>query len=276
MSKIYISIVFVVLILFTACSDEDSQINSVIADEEILEIETEYLEKEYAVNNLLKEFKSWEGKKEPGDILYTLNLNNDEYILTINPKNSSQAIDWVDMYYFQEEDIKTYEELAPMDKLASTISSYWVGNKQWIDKVIAGELPYEEQNDNYILTVDYYIYNDSKVGICLKISNTEEQTVRVIEVDSISDKRKKLASEIQDALNAPGHSEICTSVYFNNEGELIIEATSYWSNMNDSDKKDIIYLLEEILINRKDEINVDGYGQFFSPVGRGLEAFYAE
>ena len=33
-------------------------------------------------------------------------------------------------------------------------------------------------------------------------------------------------SQIREALNAPGHPAICTAVYFNSKGELIIEVDS--------------------------------------------------
>jgi len=31
-----------------------------------------------------------------------------------------------------------------------------------------------------------------------------------------------------------------------------------------------------LLSQRKEEIGVEGYGQFFSPVGKGLDSFYAK
>lgn len=57
---------------------------------------------------------------------------------------------------------------------------------------------------------------------------------------------------------------------------MIIEATSYWGNMSKNDKEDIIFLIKDILQNRKDELGVEGFGQFFSPAGRPLESFYAD
>jgi hypothetical protein len=251
-----------------------------LTEKERIEIE----QRIFAVNNILKEFEDWEVDKLSSEVLYTLNQYNDSniltYILTVVPQSSKgSSLKWTDMYYFRDikdGDIVTSEEIVPMDKLASTISFYWEENKEWIDKVISGELPYEEHNDNYILSIDYYIYNNAKVGLHFKISNTKTQIAgtTTVEEGSITDKRQKLAKGIMEALNAPGHPEICTSVYFNNEGDLIIEATSYWSDLSENDRKDIIYLIEGILTERKNEINVEGYGQFFSPAGRGLESFY--
>jgi hypothetical protein len=251
-----------------------------LTEKERIEIE----QRVFAVNNILKEFEDWEVDKLSSEVLYTLNKYNDSniltYILTVVPQSSKDSsLKWTDMYYFRDikdGDIITLEEIVPMDKLASTISSYWEENKEWIDKVISGELPYEEQNDNYILTVDYSRNYDTNeiYGLYFKIRNIRNEIK--VEEGSITDKRQILAKGIMDALNAPGHPAICTSVYFNNKGELIIEATTYWSDLSENDKKDIIYLIEGIITERKNEINVDGYGQFFSPAGRGLEAFYAD
>ncbi|MPM15007.1 hypothetical protein SDC9_61372 [bioreactor metagenome] len=275
MKKFFLFITLVSILLFSSCSNNNHPVESPIKDEETLKIEQEI----FAVKNILKEFEDWEGDKTPNEAVYTLNLYNDKYILTIVPKGSKDSsLNWTDMFYFRDikdDDVLTIEELAPMDKLASTISSYWSEDKQWIDKVINRELPYEEQNDYYLLTVDYSRnYNTNEInGLYFKISNTRKPIT--VEEGSITDKRQKLAAGIKEALNAPGHPEICTNVYFNNLGELIIEATSYWSELPESDREDIIYLLKGILLERKDEINVEGYGQFFSPVGRGLESFYA-
>lgn len=277
MKGIFVLFIVMILVLAKCGNSKDNEFVSTLdySDEERIEIE----QKIFAVNNILKEFEDWEGNKTPYEAIYTLNLYNDTYILTIVPNGSKDSsLNWTDMYYLRDiidDDVISLEELAPMDKLASTISSYWEDNKQWIDKVINRELPYEEQNDNYVLTVDYSRnYNTNEInGLYFKISNTRKPIK--IEEGSITDKRQKLAAGIKESLNAPGHPEICTNVYFNNLGELIIEATSYWSELPESDREDIIYLLKGILVERKDEINVEGYGQFFSPVGRGLESFYA-
>lgn len=117
------------------------------------------------------------------------------------------------------------------------------------------------------------------MGISLKIISRSETSPVPAKtspyVDPAVDKRQNLADGIKAALNASGHPAICTDVYFNHKGELIIEATSYWGNMSKNDRDDLIYLIKEILQNRKEELDVEGFGQFFSPAGRPLESFYA-
>jgi len=131
--------------------------------------------KKISVNDILTKFQEWEGAKTPGKSIYTLNYNNDEYILTIVPQ-SAQTLNWTDIYYFKNIDNEnvTVEELKPMDDLASTISSYWSEDKRWIDKVINMELPYNETSDNYTLSVDKYIYNGIASGVYFKIINNIE------------------------------------------------------------------------------------------------------
>lgn len=129
------------------------------------------------VNDILSKFQNWEGKKNSGDVIYTLNLDNDTYVLTIKPQGkSNQTLSWTDIYYFKDIDNGsiTVEELKPMYDLASIISSHWNEEKLWIDKVINNELPYEEIYNNYTLSVDKYIYNGSVAGLYFKIVNNVE------------------------------------------------------------------------------------------------------
>lgn len=242
--------------------------------------ENKIQEEKPILNNIFTTFKDWEGNKTIGESIYTLNFNNDEYILTVVAKGSENKLfSWGDIHYFtnfENDTVITREELNPMYLFASSVSQYWVDNKKWMDEAIAGNLPYKEEHDNFVLSVSYYMYQDKPSGIYFKIRNEEISNNKIeVKKESLTDKRQKLANGIQEALNAPGHPSICTSVYFNNKGELIIEATSYWSELSDNDKKDIIFLIKGILKERRKELKVEGYGQFFSPAGRGLESFYA-
>ena len=89
-------------------------------------------------------------------------------------------------------------------------------------------------------------------------------------------RRKEFADAIKQALNAPGLPEMCTDAYFNSKGELIIEVNGEWLVLDKELKKDMIYALTELLKKSKKNLNVEGYGQFFSDAGRPLESFYAK
>ena len=89
------------------------------------------------------------------------------------------------------------------------------------------------------------------------------------------DKRDEFASIIKSALNAPGLPIMCEDAYFNYKGELIIVVNSEWYSISEGDKKDMIYVLEKSLKDKKGKLGVEGFGQFFSTAGRPLESFYA-
>lgn len=232
------------------------------------------------VESLLIEFKDWEGNKDLDKSIYTLNLDNDKYILTIKPNmDNKQELDWIEMIYIkliEEDTIITLDEIKPLEELVSFISPYWVENNQWNDNILSKNFPFEESIDNWNLKIDYYVYQGKNEGIYIKINNSDKTVDHAPVKDIKTDKRQELVKGIKEALNSPGHPAICTSVYFNKEGELIIEATSYWSDMSESDREDIVFLIKGILSERKKELGVEGYGQFFSPAGRGLESFYAK
>lgn len=232
------------------------------------------------IESLLIEFKDWEGNKDLDEPIYTLNLDNDKYILTIKPNiDNKQELDWIEMIYIkliEEDTIITLDEIKPLEELVSFILPYWVENNQWIDNILSKDFPFEELIDSWNLKADYYVYQGKNEGIYIKINNSDKAVAHTLTNDIKADKRQELAKGIKDALNASGHPAICTSVYFNKEGELIIEATSYWSDMSESDREDIVFLIKGILSERKEELGVEGYGQFFSPAGRGLESFYAK
>ncbi len=90
------------------------------------------------------------------------------------------------------------------------------------------------------------------------------------------DKRESFASSIKQALNAPGLPQMCERAYFNDLGELIIEVNGEWIVLDDGLKKDMIYAIKELLKKKKSDLGVEGYGQFFSTSGQGLESFYAK
>lgn len=93
---------------------------------------------------------------------------------------------------------------------------------------------------------------------------------------SYKSKRDEFANNIKQALNAPGVPEMCTDAYFNSKGELIIEVNGEWLVLEEELRKDMVYALTELLRKTKKDLNVEGYGQFFSDSGRGLETFYAD
>ena len=171
-NKLFIFL-FILSFLFTGCTGKPSASSEFSKpDEEDIQ---EYTEDIISVNDILSEFQEWEGKKNPGDTIYTLNLDNDRYILTAVPQ-ADRTLKWTDIYFFKNIDDEniTVEELKPMDDLASIISSHWNEDKQWIGKVINNELPYEEAYNNYTLSVDKYIYNGSAAGLYFKIINRAE------------------------------------------------------------------------------------------------------
>lgn len=172
MKKTLHAFYLVLIILLLGCTKNSTVVEPIkIVEEEIAEPI-----KKISTNDILSKFQEWEGKKNPGENIYTLNYNNDEYILTIVPQ-SNQTLKWADMYYFKDidkEDI-TFEDLKPMDDLASVISIYWDENKQWIDKFVKNELPYEEVHDSYTLFIDRYIYKGTTGGIYFKIVNNDKQ-----------------------------------------------------------------------------------------------------
>ncbi|MGI6428268.1 MAG: hypothetical protein ACOXZ6_00875 [Syntrophomonadaceae bacterium] len=269
---------FLSLILISSCSTENHKEEDVREANTQLKLESEELNG-ITIELLLREFANWDGNKELGADIYTLSLDNDKYLLSILPnKDKKQELHWVEMIYFisKTEDAEiTSDEVKQMDRLLCILSPYWKENSQWRDSIINKNLPFEESVENWSLKADYYIYQGNKEGVYVKINNLIK-TVPQTHQDSNLDKQNKLANEIREALNAPGHPAICTAVYFNSKGELIIEATAYWGNMSKSDREDIIYLIEGLLSQRKEEIGVEGYGQFFSPVGKGLDSFYAK
>ncbi|MBA1335827.1 MAG: hypothetical protein HPY66_1645 [Firmicutes bacterium] len=125
------------------------------------------------VSSLLNEFNDWEGKKDQNQAIYTLNLSNNTYILTINPQTNSREIKWAEMVYIKP--IKsgatiTTDEIKPLKKLASAISPYWGENTKWMDSITSGKIPYEESADNWKLKADYYYYQGKKEGLSLTIS----------------------------------------------------------------------------------------------------------
>ncbi|TCU72863.1 hypothetical protein EV204_105199 [Tissierella praeacuta] len=95
-------------------------------------------------------------------------------------------------------------------------------------------------------------------------------------VPTTKEKRESFASSIKESLNAPGLPIMCERAYFNDLGEFIIEVNGEWIILDDELKEDMIYALKELLKEKKSDLGVEGYGQFFSTSGKGLESFYAK
>lgn len=95
-------------------------------------------------------------------------------------------------------------------------------------------------------------------------------------IPTTKEKRESFASSIKLALNAPGLPTMCERAYFNDLGELIIEVNGEWIILDDGLKEDMIYVIKELLKDKKSDLGVEGYGQFFSTSGKGLESFYAK
>lgn len=181
MKKLPLVLTVVIIIVLFAFLSQNQQLKNVKAENSMLKAELTQNDSkkagginqtiaddtlEITVNDLLNGFKEWEGNKEPNNSIYTLNLNNDTYILTIKPNtNDFQQIDWVEIIYIKPiRDGTTIspEEVAPMHKLASSISAYWDKNEQWRNSIIDGQIPYEETIDDWKLKTDYYIYQGKK------------------------------------------------------------------------------------------------------------------
>lgn len=88
--------------------------------------------------------------------------------------------------------------------------------------------------------------------------------------NSYKDPKKIFTEWIFNSLNP-----VCKKVYFNSNGELIIEVDSDWYYLASDEKEDIIYLIKSKLSEYKSKFGVEGHGQFFSISGRALESFYA-
>lgn len=90
------------------------------------------------------------------------------------------------------------------------------------------------------------------------------------------EKQVTFAIGIKQALNAPGLPLMCEKAYFNDLGELIVEVNGEWIILDDGLKEDMIYAIKELLKEKRSDLNVEGYGQFFSTSGQPLESFYAK
>lgn len=290
-------LVFFIMSL-SACSYSNQELEKLKAENERLKTElaaNKNVSGEHiTVKDLLNQFKNWDGDKNFGQAIYTLNFNKDSYILTIKPNsNENNVIDWMDMVYIKpikNDTVITTDEISPMQKLVYIASPYWIENTQWMDNIIAKKIPYEETNNDWKLNIDYYTYLNKKEGLVLTLSNLNKPQVEVSKntltqpiatqssdsYSSYESKRKEFANIIKQALNAPGLPEMCTDAYFNYKGELIIEVNGEWLVLEQELRKDIVYTLTELLKKSKKDLGVEGYGQFFSDSGRALESFYAK
>lgn len=96
------------------------------------------------------------------------------------------------------------------------------------------------------------------------------------DLPTLKEKRETFASSIKQALNAPGLPIMCERAYFNDLGELIIEVNGEWIVLDNGLKEDMVYAITELLEEKKNDLEVEGYGQFFSTSGQGLESFYVK
>lgn len=280
MRKLFFIGVLFTIIFFTACANsnqalENKEVEKVIPNQEVstdsIQMNTTSSE-HITIERLLREFNDWDGNKELGQILYMLNLNKDTYILTANPNNSEDSkIDWVEMIYIKplnQSYVISKEELEPFQKLVTVLN---IQDTSLVSSIISTSIPYEKKYNDWNLKVDYYVYQDKKEGISLTISNLNQPVdINFSVVDELSKQRQEFADKIRGALGP-----VCNKVYFNSKGEFIIEVNSEWNTINNESKKDLIYSIENQLRKVKKGLEVEGYGQFFSPVGRALESFYA-
>lgn len=264
------------VINLTACSYKSEKLSS--SNDENDKLRTELIQEEHiepekvSVNGLLNEFKDWDGNKEPGQVIYTLNLNKDAYILTIMPNRADKnKINWVEMIFIKPLDKSyniTQDELVPLHKL---VSVFKLQDISWESSIVNGNIPYEKIYNDWQLKIDYYMYQDKKEGISLTLSNLEKSDDFILPVeDELSKKRQEFADKISRALGP-----VCYRAYFNSRGEFIIEVNSEWNTIDKESKKDLIYSIKNQLRKVKKELDVEGYGQFFSRTGRPLESFYA-
>lgn len=107
-------------------------------------------------------------------------------------------------------------------------------------------------------------------------STTSYSSTTSTDLPTSKEKRETFASSIKQALNAPGLPTMCERAYFNDLGELIIEVNGEWIILDDGLKEDMVYVIKELLKDKKSDLGVEGYGQFFSTSGQGLESFYAK
>lgn len=265
------------IIILTACSYKSEKLSRL--DDENEKLKYEMIQKEpiepevISVNGLLNELKDWDGSKEPGQVIYTLNLNRDTYILTIMPNRSDKnKINWVEMIFIKPLDKSyniTQDELEPLHKI---VSAFKLQDISWESSVVNGNIPYEENYNNWQLKIDYYMYQGRKEGISLTLSDLKKSDGFVLPVeDELSKKRQEFADKISGALDP-----VCYRAYFNSRGEFIIEVNSEWNTISEESKKDLIYSIKNQLRKVKKELDVEGYGQFFSQTGRPLESFYAD
>ena len=271
MRKLFFIGVLFTIIFFTACTNSNQALENKEVSTDSIQMNTNSSE-HITIERLLGEFNDWDGNKELGQILYMLNLSKDTYILTVNPNNrDDNKIDWVEMIYIKplnQSYVITKEELEPFQKLVMGLN---IQDTSFVSSIISRSLPYEKKYNDWNLKVDYYVYQDKKEGISLNLSNlkqTVDMTFSV--VDDLSKQRQEFVDKISGALGP-----VCNKAYFNGRGEFIIEVNSEWNTINNESKKDLIYSIENQLRKVKKGLEVEGYGQFFSPVGRPLESFYA-
>ena len=254
--------------------ESEELITPLLNNEEVTDDDTSIdAGKQVTVKDLLSRFKDWNGNKSFGKNIYTLDYDNDAYILTIDSNASDKnIIDWTEMIYFkplQESYSINIEELKHLQELAAMFD---IENEEWTQHVINEDLPYEKDFNNWKLIIDYFKYNGKKEGISLNLYNLNKPTpTPKLQANGLNKKRQEFANKIRGAL-----SPVCDRAYFNSKGELILEVKSEWYTVTEGTKKDIIYSFETQLRNVKKELEVEGYGQFFSPTGRPLESFYAD
>lgn len=214
--------VLVLMIFFSACSAQNDEIDRLKAENEKLKKElstysnTDNNISEYPtlsniktaapeessfpidmnITDLLYEFKDWDGRKSPGKTIYTLDLENDTYLLSIFcDSNDTSRIDWMDIHYYKELDSSysiTSEELEPFEKLVLLMLGDNATESEWKDKILSGSFPYEEIIGDWLLKMDYYIYQEKKAGIYLAFYNqSETKNLDKVQVANTTDSQKR-------------------------------------------------------------------------------------
>lgn len=228
------------------------------------------------VEMILASFSDWDSLGFTTDPM--LENKNKNLLSIVQNSHNKKYVDSIELYIFNKKPASiTEQETETFDRLLKTALPNWNESKEWLDNSLKAltesteDKPVETtEKDNWKLSIRY----TPKEGVILK-------TVQRIPFDFLEgnktteERREEFETAIKIALNITTPYKICSDVYFNHKGELIIIVNSEWHYLSEGEKKDMIYAIEKSLKNKKGKLDVEGFGQFFSTAGRPLESFYA-
>jgi hypothetical protein len=284
---IFFCIFFTVLVIYASVTTPPKGIkksgNSGITTEELnnnyvlgAELNADAKSQYQTVEMILASFSDWDNLGFTTDPM--LENKNKNLLSIIQNSHNKKYISSIELYIFNKKPASIKEqETETFDRLLKTVLPNWNESKEWLNNSLKAltesteDKPVETtEKDNWKLSIRY----TPKEGVILK-------TVQRIPFDFLEEnktteeRREEFETAIKIALNITTPYKICSDVYFNHKGELIIVVNSEWYYLSEGEKKDMIYAIEKSLKNKKGKLGVEGFGQFFSTAGRPLESFYA-